>query len=716
MLNPRFWTKIVSILALLTLQTLAKSLSPSQSAMGSVLLSGAGAAFINSGGVTLKTSTKLPPYINEPPLGRTVAAGGTTTFLVLASGPGTLKYQWQFNEQNIPGATSTTLRLLGVTPAQAGRYRVLVSSEYGVTTSTAAILTVNLVPPSINEQPLSRTVRERETVVFSVLASGNGTIRYQWQLNGQDISGATSATLRLTEVKTNQAGLYRVVVSSEYGSTLSQNATLKVTPIPAPTIGDQPSSKTVQQGETVLLAVTASGLGTIQYQWQFNEQDIAGATASFIRLSDIKPNQAGRYRVLVRSEYGVSTSDTAILTIVSISAPKISAQPAGQSVQEGGSVTFSVTASGQGTLKYQWQFNDKDITGATSSFLRLTGVKPTQAGAYRVLVSSEFGSVTSEVATLAVVAVPPPTITTQPVGRTVREGDTVSLWVEASGQGTIKYQWQFNEQDLVGATSATLKVVGVKANQSGRYRVLVSSEYGVTTSAVANLVITTDFPPTIVEQPSGTTVKEGVDVVFSVSATSASPITYQWQWNEKNIPGATSNTLVLKAVRSTASGRYRVIVGNAHGSVTSSDAGLMVLISDVDGDGLSDLEERLLGTNPDRADTDGDGLGDFEEVRTHLSNPLMSDTDGDGYNDGVEVASKTDPNNKDNIPNGSLAIFPAIDVEFFTVQSVKYQLESSNDMEKWTAQGGVVVGNGTNQNHLVRVSQAGSFWRLRAIQ
>ncbi|BCU75564.1 hypothetical protein [Luteolibacter sp. LG18] len=64
---------------------------------------------------------------------------------------------------------------------------------------------------------------------------------------------------------------------------------------------------------------------------------------------------------------------------------------------------------------------------------------------------------------------------------------------------------------------------------------------------------------------------------------------------------------------------------------------------DTDGDGLDNVEEGTLGTNPALVDTDGDGLSDYEEVRNRLTNPLVADTDGDGLSDGVEVLNGTNP-------------------------------------------------------------------------
>ena len=57
---------------------------------------------------------------------------------------------------------------------------------------------------------------------------------------------------------------------------------------------------------------------------------------------------------------------------------------------------------------------------------------------------------------------------------------------------------------------------------------------------------------------------------------------------------------------------------------------------DSDMDGLSNLEEMMIGTNPNDPDTDGDGLLDGQEVNTTLTNPLEADTDGDGCDDGDE--------------------------------------------------------------------------------
>ena len=64
---------------------------------------------------------------------------------------------------------------------------------------------------------------------------------------------------------------------------------------------------------------------------------------------------------------------------------------------------------------------------------------------------------------------------------------------------------------------------------------------------------------------------------------------------------------------------------------------------DSDQDGLTDSEEKSLGTNPNSVDSDSDGLFDREEVKVYKTNPLSQDTDGDSYKDGDEVKAKMNP-------------------------------------------------------------------------
>ena len=70
----------------------------------------------------------------------------------------------------------------------------------------------------------------------------------------------------------------------------------------------------------------------------------------------------------------------------------------------------------------------------------------------------------------------------------------------------------------------------------------------------------------------------------------------------------------------------------------------MTVMKIFDGDGLTNYQEYICGTNPFDEDTDEDNLKDGDEVNIYETNPLVADTDNDGLDDYDEVFS-TDPNN-----------------------------------------------------------------------
>jgi hypothetical protein len=66
-------------------------------------------------------------------------------------------------------------------------------------------------------------------------------------------------------------------------------------------------------------------------------------------------------------------------------------------------------------------------------------------------------------------------------------------------------------------------------------------------------------------------------------------------------------------------------------------------VTDSDLDGLTNDEEKKLGTDPEKSDTDNDGLLDKDEINIYKTDPLKADTDGDGKTDGFEARHRTDP-------------------------------------------------------------------------
>jgi hypothetical protein len=164
----------------------------------------------------------------------------------------------------------------------------------------------------------------------------------------------------------------------------------------------------------------------------------------------------------------------------------ITAQPQSQTISDGASVSFSVGASGSGTLGYQWQLEGTAIAGATNATLTLSTVHTNQAGRYSVRVTDANGPRLSACATLAVS--PVPAILRDPVSQTVATGQPLTLNAAAAGSPVLRYQWQRDHVDLANATNSSLTISSFQSADEGNYRVRVMNSFGSVVSADARVM------------------------------------------------------------------------------------------------------------------------------------------------------------------------------------------------------------------------------------
>ncbi|HRE80569.1 MAG TPA: immunoglobulin domain-containing protein, partial [Opitutaceae bacterium] len=508
------------------------------------------------------------------------------------SGVGPFAYQWRKNGSGIVGATESTFTLPAVQSADAGLYSVVVSNVSGAVTSLEALLTVSAPPPPtrpvISAHPANKSVLIGQVATFSVSATGQGTLTYQWSKNGVTLSGATQSTYAIASAQLSDAGDYTVVVVNEGGFVQSNTATLTVrtafTPT-GPTIILQPFSQTTTLTGTVTFSVTATSDTPVSYQWIKDGAPIAQATSASLTIRDARFLDAGSYAVFITNAHGVTVSDFVTLTVNPIPAsiaPSLATQPGSQEVQAGANVTFSVVAHGSAPLSYQWRKNGLTIAGATQAVFSLNGVQPNDAGTYSVIVTNPVGAAISANAILSVAATPAmnaPVFTSQPQSRTVVVNDPVTLSVSVQGTAPFTYQWKKDSVAIAGATTASYTIASAQLTHAGVYTVSVSNPGGTAQSAPAVLTVNPPSPanaPTIITHPASQVVNSGTAVVLSVVAQGSGSLTYQWRKNGVSLPGANAPTFTLASSQTSDSGIYSVVVVNQAGSTASNNATLQV--------------------------------------------------------------------------------------------------------------------------------------------
>lgn len=371
--------------------------------------------------------------------------------------------------------------------------------------------------PVIETQPVSQSTVSGSSITLSVTATGNG-LSYQWQNSTNagatwaDVADATAASYTLSAITAAMNGWqYRVTITSGTTSVESSAVTLTVASPTVPSITVQPANTQAVAGTGASFNVTAGGT-SLTYQWQISTDgstwaNVSGATAATYKLATVALSDSGhQFRVEVSNSAGSITSNPALLTVTAASAkPTITTQPAASvSVVTGQSATFTVVASGDPTLTYQWQSSSDggatfaNISGATAASYTTPATAVSDSGKrFRVLVSNSAGNLTSSVATLTVTAASAaPVITTQPANQSVTAPATATFTVAASGTPTPTYQWQVSADggatfaNINGATSASYTTSATATTDSGKqFKVTVTNSSGSIASIAAVLTV-----------------------------------------------------------------------------------------------------------------------------------------------------------------------------------------------------------------------------------
>jgi uncharacterized protein (TIGR02145 family)/uncharacterized repeat protein (TIGR02543 family) len=387
--------------------TIASVLATDNNAVYSCVVSNSVDTLNSNGAVLSVVQDIVAPAITIQPTSKTVTAGKSAVFSVIASGTA-LYYQWYKDTSAIQRAVFSEYTIPVATIADSGKsFKCMVFNSVDTVISSVAKLTVtkNVIAPAIAEQPQSKSVTEGQPVTFKVFAAGSD-LAYQWLKNNIAITGAITNTYTVAATSAGDNGLvFQCIIYNTADTIVSNPATLSVIQnnFP-PVIRVQPLDQTVTEGQTAIFSVIAEGTALV-YQWQKGATAIIGATNATYSLTDIVISDSGsEYSCIVSNAIDTVVSKKVKLVVTqNIVAPSITGQPVSVTVIAGGTTTFTVTTNGT-NLKYQWQKGNADIAGANTSTYSVISVAPTDNAAnYRCIVSNTADAVISNTVSLTVV-------------------------------------------------------------------------------------------------------------------------------------------------------------------------------------------------------------------------------------------------------------------------------------------------------------------------
>ena len=251
-------------------------------------------------------------------------------------------------------------------------------------------------PPSLTLSPAPQSVISGSALILSAIAQGTPAPLYQWIKDGSLISGATLSTYSLEHSTVSDSGSYQVIAWNINGTVTSGSASVTILEPPEVTLST--GSLTLNNGDSLTLSASVTGTPPFTFQWRKNGSPITDGTTASLSILSVQPTDTGSYDVLVSNVAGTTTSASSqvyvnpALTIIS--------QPASLTALPGSQVTFSVTASGNSELFYQWYKDGIAIHGATQRQYTISTMTQTFTGVYHVSVRDFSTEATSARAAL----------------------------------------------------------------------------------------------------------------------------------------------------------------------------------------------------------------------------------------------------------------------------------------------------------------------------
>ncbi|MEY4109734.1 MAG: hypothetical protein RLZZ46_88, partial [Bacteroidota bacterium] len=256
---------------------------------------------VNSNPIIITVLPQVVPAITLIASADTICQGEPVIFSTIISGAGVNPgFQWLLNGNPIPGQSGDTLLSPGgVVLSNNDVVSVSMTSSdvcaNPVTVSSNSInITISgtLQVPSISISAVSQTLCAGDSAIFNaIIANGGTSPQIQWQINGSNVSGATSSLFNSTNLSDGDVIIATLVSNAACTSStpVTSNAiSMTITPQLTPVVSVNANPSSICQGQSVTFSISSSGGGTAPaFQWLLNGNTLPGQTGNTYTNSSI---------------------------------------------------------------------------------------------------------------------------------------------------------------------------------------------------------------------------------------------------------------------------------------------------------------------------------------------------------------------------------------------------------------------------------------------
>jgi|GEM_PF-4303377 len=411
------------------------------------------------------------------------------------------------------------------------------------------------VAPTIVTEPETASVFVDSTALLSVTVTGTEPLSYQWRHEGMDIAAGTNRTLALTNVQTHQAGRYTVVITNAFGSVTSSVAAITVR-VPGSLAEDVQSVTLFRSGRFYQSDAGPPNAGPPELPHILRRFSFA----AFVK--ERTPTSLVAAKLMLPGGGGLDFLNSGTNRFAVGNAPTEGELKA---MAPDGTYEFQLQTASNSIRSVQLSLAG-DVPGSAAHLLNWAEAQAIISNAPFTLQWSGFvGATSNDYVAVEISGFDTYFHSGQPGEPGALAGDSTQLTIPA---GVMR-----------AGTSLQLSITFIRTvafdTNSFPGVILHSSVRRETVTQLRTLVAAS---PTFAALPQSQTARGGSNVTFSVTASSETPVTYEWFKNAERIPGATNALLTLTDVRRIDRGTYTAVVSNAFGSVQSVGAELQVLV------------------------------------------------------------------------------------------------------------------------------------------
>jgi hypothetical protein len=332
----------------------------------------------------------------------------------------------------------------------------------------------------------------------------------------------------------------------------------------SPQISTHPGNKLFCVDDYGTLQIEATGAAPLSYQWYKDGNPIPSETSEIIIFDPVELMHEGEYYCEVSNGEGNVTSETAQVIVFS-GVPEVATLSSGGDFCEGSNQMLSVTVT-ENPTNFAWYKDGDFIAGAYGPSISLNDLSVSDDGVYFCELSNACGTTQTDDITLNVVETV--SITSQPVGQTVCEGDDAVYTIEADGS-YLEYQWFDNGVEMTGEINAELTVANVQTDNSSSYHCVVSNMCNSVTSNSVGMTV--NVYPQVTAHPNDASECLGESVSLISTASGTPTITGQWFVNGQEVTDSVNSTLTVTLDSSDSLFVYHAFT-NGCGTVNSDSA------------------------------------------------------------------------------------------------------------------------------------------------